>query len=266
MNADPLTERERAAIRHLRDLIDDQVDEILRDACRIVAELTKYTSVATPPIESESRLDAIRLLLLDARRLLVVLVLGSGRVAHAIVDASDWNGSRDVESLQSILNGIVAGKTCGELRSSPNFDIYPPQMRKLLGRLCTAVADTLRPRSHDELVVHGEANVLREPEFQDLNRLDGLLDLLHSRQAIYDVLSVADMNDPVAIIIGSENEYERAREYSFVAAPYLIGPRVAGTIGVLGPTRMRYSQAIPVVTSVAHQVSMVLSTLSGALA
>ncbi|MDQ2731230.1 MAG: hypothetical protein M3Y56_06190, partial [Armatimonadota bacterium] len=264
MSAQPLSPRERRTIRQLQQRIHEQVDEILREACRVVAELTRYTSIATPPIASASRLESIRLLFLDGRRILVVLVMESGRVEHLVVDAAGADSARvAVESLQTALNLVFGNKMCGELTAAPDFSSYPPPMARVLNQISSSIRDGLRPPQEDELVVQGEVNALREPEFQDLKRLDGLLNLLHSRKSIYNMLSGVGIQQPLAVIIGSESGYDKASEYSFVAARYSIGSTFAGAIGVFGPTRMRYSQAVPVVQTVAREVSAVLTTLMG---
>jgi len=52
-------------------------------------------------------------------------------------------------------------------------------------------------------------------------------------------------------------------ECSFVGAKYRIGGRIAGTVGVMGPTRMDYRRAVSAVESVARNLEMLLDGLSG---
>ena len=264
MSMEPLARRQALEVRRLRDLLDKQVHEILDEACRIVAELTRYTSVATPPIADESRIGLVRLLVLDPRRMMVVVVMDSGRVEHQFVDAPGYDlGRMNLDQLQFALNGVFGGRTCGSLPTEWSFQDYPPQIRGLLDRLAAAIRKAVDAAGRDQVVVQGETNVLREPEFHDMDRLDKLLELLHSGQMLREMIAVMGDRYPVTIVIGSESRYERAREYSFVAARYTIGSSVGGTIGVFGPTRMRYSQAIPVVQTVAEQVSRLLTGLAG---
>ncbi len=50
--------------------------------------------------------------------------------------------------------------------------------------------------------------------------------------------------------------------FSLVASTYSDGRRT-GTIGILGPTRMRYSRAISAVDSLSRTVSRVLGSVMG---
>ncbi|HET6383915.1 MAG TPA: heat-inducible transcriptional repressor HrcA [Armatimonadota bacterium] len=260
-----LTSPERRAIKRLQDLLDQQVGEILREACRVIAELTRYTSLATPPVAHDSRLASVRLLALDTRRILVVLLLESGRVEHQVVEPRESFQRINMDLLQAAINAVLAGTECGQFPKVLDFSSHPARVRDLLERITAAIRERLRPKDPDELVLQGEANALREPEFQDLSRLDRLLELLHSRKAIYDVVSLAESEFPVTVVIGSESGYEQTREYSFIGARYSIAGSVAGTIGVVGPTRMRYSQAVPVVQTVARQITAVLTHLVAGL-
>jgi heat-inducible transcriptional repressor len=59
------------------------------------------------------------------------------------------------------------------------------------------------------------------------------------------------------VVIGSEHGSPDLRPFSLVASTFHDGDR-SGTIGVIGPTRMRYSRAIAVVDGAAQAVSRVL--------
>ena len=71
---------------------------------------------------------------------------------------------------------------------------------------------------------------------------------------------VRDMiDDGVAVRIGEEHQMQDLRECSVVVAPYEIGGRPAGTVGVLGPTRMDYQQALAAVAAVSERLGRLLS-------
>jgi heat-inducible transcriptional repressor len=67
--------------------------------------------------------------------------------------------------------------------------------------------------------------------------------------------------DSVKISIGHENPHESMREVSLVAARYSAGTGTYGWVGVLGPTRMHYAQAVPAVQYVARALSETLARL-----
>ena len=60
--------------------------------------------------------------------------------------------------------------------------------------------------------------------------------------------------------IGSENRSEHLKDCSVVTASYKIGGRAAGTIGVIGPVRMKYDKVIKVLSYMKASLSEVLSS------
>ncbi len=59
--------------------------------------------------------------------------------------------------------------------------------------------------------------------------------------------------------IGTETGIEPLADCSLVVAPYVVDGEPAGTIGVLGPTRMHYAQALAAVAVVANRLGRRLS-------
>ena len=62
------------------------------------------------------------------------------------------------------------------------------------------------------------------------------------------------LDQGVTVSIGSENDVDELRDCSIVVAPYRVDGEVAGTVGVLGPTRMDYQQALAAVAAVSQQL------------
>ena len=63
----------------------------------------------------------------------------------------------------------------------------------------------------------------------------------------------------VTVSIGAEHSVDELRDCSLVLAPYRIEGEVAGTVGVLGPTRMDYQHALAAVAAVSQQLGSLLS-------
>ena len=71
---------------------------------------------------------------------------------------------------------------------------------------------------------------------------------------------LADVVDRgLTVAIGSETGVAPLAECSLVVSPYEIAGEHAGSIAVLGPTRMNYSQALSAVAAVSHQLGNRLS-------
>ncbi|HVS41018.1 MAG TPA: HrcA family transcriptional regulator, partial [Candidatus Dormibacteraeota bacterium] len=119
----------------------------------------------------------------------------------------------------------------------------------------------------DTVVIHdGVRNLLHQPEFGDVVRLRQVLDIVEEERALGQLLASLDLGKAVQgvhVVIGAENEVEQLRGCSLVLTTYRAGDAARGTIGVLGPTRMRYSQVSPRVRYVSQRVGQALERLLG---
>jgi len=111
------------------------------------------------------------------------------------------------------------------------------------------------------LFVEGTASLLDEA-LQDTSRvplstLSSLLKMIEEKQRLVRILSEYIDGSGVTVVIGTEHSTPDLRPFSLVASTYGEGSR-SGTVGIIGPTRMRYSRAITAVDGVALAVSLVL--------
>jgi heat-inducible transcriptional repressor len=105
---------------------------------------------------------------------------------------------------------------------------------------------------------------LRQPEFTELQQLQSLLHLLEDEQdqlwaVVCELMEEEETNMGIRLRIGSENPLEPMRSCSLVTAPYHQEGIPVGSVGVLGPTRMIYEQAIAAVGAASHYLSQALS-------
>ena len=114
--------------------------------------------------------------------------------------------------------------------------------------------------SSDNVVVSGERNLLGVQDFgSDLGSLRRLFDLFEQKTQLMRLLDVSSRAEGVRIYIGGESQVVPFQELSVVTAPYEVGGRVVGTVGVIGPTRMPYERMIQIVDITARLVGNALT-------
>ena len=114
--------------------------------------------------------------------------------------------------------------------------------------------------SHEQVVVAGERNLLQVQDFSgDLEGLRKLFDLFEQKTQLMRLLDVSSRAEGVRIYIGGESRVVPFEELSVVSAPYTVGGRVVGTLGVIGPTRMAYDRMIQIVDITSRLVGNALS-------
>jgi heat-inducible transcriptional repressor len=86
-----------------------------------------------------------------------------------------------------------------------------------------------------------------------------LFRMIEEKHQLIELLTCSIEASGLTIIIGSEHSSPTLRAFSLVASTVHEGDRTT-TVGVIGPTRMRYQRAISVVDGVSQAVSRVLES------
>jgi heat-inducible transcriptional repressor len=111
--------------------------------------------------------------------------------------------------------------------------------------------------SGDVLYVEGAAALIGERHGLTLDTLRALVEMIEQKERLVRLLNEYIDGPGLTVVIGAEHPDPTLRSFSLVASTYDHGDGF-GTIGVIGPTRMRYSRAIAVVEGAAQAVSRVL--------
>jgi heat-inducible transcriptional repressor len=241
-----------------------EIEELLRLTCRVLSTLTHYASVATEPASRSASIRHISLSLIDSRKLLLAVVTTDGRVEHSILELSSPLTQSKVNTLCAVLSGQYCGLRLDGL--PPHDRDFVPEEAKLVETdyklVARALRQLVRSMRQESVFVEGAGHILSQPEFKDIAKLETLLTALEERHVLYQTLSSTLMGPHTTIIIGHENPSVEMSDCSFVAAPYCVGGRTCGAVGVMGPTRMNYRRAVAAVTLLAQSLSELLTTIS----
>ncbi len=149
------------------------------------------------------------------------------------------------------------------------FEEAPPEMEELARRTAVLLSRITRygaiaepPHAH-HVFIGGVANIARERAFERRETLTRLFELLEQEDALLRILRAMTSESDVVVRIGRENPIQALREASLVVAPYRVAGEPAGTVAVLGPTRMAYPVAMAAARSVARRLSGTIETLAG---
>jgi heat-inducible transcriptional repressor len=254
----PLSGAEKAAIRRfLAGAVD--LDDIVTRTVRLLSSLTNQVAVMQYPSLTQSTVRHIELVPIAGNRLMVVLIVNTGRVEQRVIEtAQDLTDAQDVVAdLRALVNSTAVGQalTAAPSLLSGAIRQVDPAYVETAEAVVASLQDALAEQTEERLVMAGTANLARGSNdfptslgevLQALEEHVVLLKLMGSRATMDE--------DAVAVSIGAENPFEGLRTTSVVTTTY--GP--AGGLGVVGPTRMDYPMAMASVRAVAHYVSTIL--------
>ena len=113
----------------------------------------------------------------------------------------------------------------------------------------------------EQLFMDGTARLLSESHAADMPEPDGVVRALEARVSVLSVLRSALREQSVFLCIGAENPEPALHSVSMVSAPYGLGYRALGAVGVVGPLRMDYARAIDSVRDAAGELSRFFATV-----
>lgn len=245
-----------------------ELDSLLRQTCALLTRTTSCTSVATPPRPADTKVDQVFLSPMGGGRLLLVVVLSTGQVENRLMPDIPEITPPELTSLRNALNVLVGDKMLDAIVGMDSAAIEPPNgfsadLRSAYQVLAHAICHTVESTADaDNVYLEGTNEILRQPEFHDIAKIEGILETLQKRTLLFQTLSRALLGPDVTVVIGSEHDVSTMRECSVITASYYVGIRERGTIGVVGPTRMDYDRAVPAVSFFARALTQTLSRFS----
>jgi heat-inducible transcriptional repressor len=252
----PMSSAERRAIATILDGAVD-LDDVVQRSVRLLAQLTRQVAVVQYPTLSRSTVRHVELVALAPTRLLVVLILSTGRVEQRLVELDHELTEEQLADLRIQVNRAATGSIIAEAATALK-QIVPDRE----GATMSAVVDTLVEamsdhRSDERIAVGGAANLARFGESFDIT-VRPLLEALEEHVVLLKLIGEATTGGAVTVRIGHEGPYQELSSTSVVATGYGPGDEALATLGIVGPTRMDYPGSMAAVRAVARYVSRIL--------
>jgi heat-inducible transcriptional repressor len=252
----PMSGAERRAIAaFLEGAVD--LDDVVQRSVRLLSQLTRQVAVVQYPTLSRSTVRHVELVALAPDRLLVVLILSTGRVEQRIVELDH---ALDDDALADLRTRVNVAAT-GELIATAVADLRA-LADTAAGTAVAAVAAVMAEamsdhRSDERVAVGGAANLARYGDSFD-SAVRPLLEALEEHVVLLKLMGEATSGGLVTVRIGAEGPYQELSSTSVVATGYGPGDDALATLGIVGPTRMDYPGTIAAVRAVARYVSRIL--------
>lgn len=256
----PMSSAERRAILSFLESGVD-LDDVLRRAVRLLAQLTRQVAVVQYPMLSTSTVRRLEVVALTPARLLLIVITDSGRIDQRIVELGDAIDEDELTQLRDLLGQALEGKplTTASIAVSDLASHLNGQGRlaNAVGRSATVLVESLVEHREERLLLGGTANLTRNTaDFG--GSLRSVLEALEEQVVVLRLLAKQQEAGKVTVRIGHETEAEEMAGASVVTTAYGSAGKVFGGMGVLGPTRMDYPGTIANVAAVALYIGEVL--------
>jgi len=195
----------------------------------------------------------------------MVLVLDSGLARSAVCPAEEGIDRENLAAGVEELNRRFRGRAVEEIRDflfGPEWEEHLPALR-VMRVFRKAAEELLETGRLSRIILSGVESLLLEPEFQNSRELARLTERIEGGGGLPDPKTESLPERGVALRIGAENEDEELHPFSVLAAEYRFG-RFTGTMGMIGPTRMRYGRSAAIVAFARRIVEQRIAPAAGA--
>jgi heat-inducible transcriptional repressor len=240
-----------------------QLDRVFSSITRLLSQVSKYSGVMLTPKPDFTVIKRIELIPLDTSDVLVILITRTGLVFNRKVVLSESVTREELSDFSGYLTSELCGYSIIEIRKNLVEEL---RVRKEPGfdsdRALDILELALKEFDEPELYIDGVENLLRIPEMVESAPLNSLLNIIEDRETLRGILERLMEKEGISTLIGDEIESERVTGCSMVATGYKIGNKRVGVIGILGPTRMDYEKAVPLIDYTGNLVSDFLTQMS----
>ncbi len=241
------------------------VEDLLRRTSSVLSRLTRLTALVTAPRLDRSKLRHVELVSLSPHAILLVFIADTGRVEKRILDLDLPVADDDVQRARYVINDAASG-----LRLTDAHEVIagvslaaPSSIQPLLDRVATTIRAGAAVPEVDRVFVGGAAQLALRATDETVDRLDNVYDMLEEQVVLLSMLRETLKQDDPAVRIGSELPVDELSPFSMVASTYGGSGEPLGSLGLLGPTRMDYGQAVATVRAVATSLERALAALTG---
>ena len=202
--------------------------------------MTNYTSIVLGGTSHENKLKEIRVVPIDTENLIVILVTDTGHVENKKINLK--NVSLDeIKKTVDLINELIVGTPIDEISSKLEFEVKP-----IIGRyvkehemVYNTFYQVFKDFSSKNISVVGRNNILKQPEFNNVEKIQHIFDKLDNKEEMLD--SIKEENNDIKIYIGKENNLDD--DVTVIQTKYH-SKGEEGTIAVVGPKRMDYDRVV----------------------
>ena len=237
-----------------------EVDDILRQASRVLSSVSKQVCLVVAPRHAMARWQQVDFVLLRPGLVMAILVLQGGLVQKRLVSVSGSITADELVHFGNYLNHHFRHLTVSEARTRVIAEMAAAgrELSNLTGRALRLALDAFCVQEAPEVFVEGTLNMLSQPEFSDVGMMREVLGAIQDRTRLLEVLDKTLDDYRTVVVLGDEAQASELPGCGLVSCSYGVQGSLAGAVGVIGPLRMDYAEVVPLVNYTARLISDML--------
>ncbi|MBI4818339.1 MAG: heat-inducible transcription repressor HrcA [Deltaproteobacteria bacterium] len=262
-----ISPKERELITTVTSHADRDIRQVLAEAGRILATVSKHASLVLLPSIEEVVFSDIEFLPVRDRTILCVFVAKSGLVQHRTIDVDFPVEREELRRMSNYLKSLLDGQRLVDVRDTILTAMRDEraQADEVMRRALALGERSLTVDRAPIVLIEGERALFEQPEFADITRMRRILRAFEEKTMLLRLLDASIAQPQAAaqsdthVLFGADAPVNEFKDLAVVMASYATEDGPVGTLGVVGPIRMDYSRVIPLVELTAGTVARSLS-------
>jgi heat-inducible transcriptional repressor len=256
MKARELNLKEKQLIEHEYEKTKNEVETLIRHTAKILSAMTHLGGLAVFHLRDEVQLDHFKLVAIDSKKIMVILVMAGGLIKEELVRLEAPLSLKELSKVTQLLNSRYAGMSLTQIKEIllKEAERVKNDRLSIVEAALKAIDGTL-DLNHEDIRLEGASHLMEQPEFKNVESLERMVRLVDERKPLMRVLDRQWAKPGLSIEIGQESDLGLPLDgFSVVHVPYRFKGQVAGALGVWGPIRMDYERIAGLVNHLAHSL------------
>lgn len=242
---------QRTAVSRFFDHAHGEMEDVLERTSALLAELTSHAAVVIGPPHSTATILSVQVVSLAPRVVLVVVVLDDGAVEKATLELDVDVDEHQLRAAAALLAERLEGTALNRV-APDGVAITDAVVATLVTHSLEAIAGFVARRDPEEVFIGGSSRLAAS--FDAVETVRSVLAILEQQLVVVDLLNDV-LASGLSVAIGEEHGYEPLASCAVIVAPIALEGSPGGVVGILGPTRMHYPDAIAAAEVVSARLS-----------
>jgi heat-inducible transcriptional repressor len=252
---------EQHLISHTFHQAEREVEAWVSLTATLLARLVQNVAVVSLPRSTDCKLKHVEFIAVHETQALAVVVLDGAKVKQKLINFSQAVAQPTLTVASNKMNINYSSLTAAQISAKKPEE--PSPLEKQATDYLVEIMQAEDRQEYQEPYLEGWHFILNQPEFAQSDRMRSLMELVEGRGLLRVIAPVGLSQQGVQVIIGKENRNEAIQNCSVVISRYGLPEAAAGTIAVVGPTRMPYTRTIPTVFYLSSVLTQLLAGLYG---
>ena len=229
-----------------------ELSDTLSESLKLISDMTSYTSIVLGGASHDNKLKEIRTIPLDNDNLIVIVVTDTGHVENKKVTLKNVS-LEEIKKTVDLINELIVGTPIDEVSSKLEFEIKPIISRYVKEHeiVYNTFYQVFKDVSSKNVNIVGRNNILKQPEFNNVEKIQEIFNKLDNKEEIIDSLKIKEENNDIKIYIGKENNLDS--DVTVIQTKYH-SKGEEGTIAIVGPKRMDYEKVVTLLDYIKNNI------------